>query len=132
MDPVRVTAKRKEGYAHALTVRDHGLTADEPQSAGGTDKGPNPQELLALSLASCTAITIEMYGDRKGWDLGAVSVEVDYTSDAPGRGRFDVLVEIPEQLSEDQLERLRVITAKCPVHRVLLGENEVTDRIEAG
>jgi putative redox protein len=129
---VKVSAKRKEGYAHTLSARDHKLTGDEPESAGGTDTGPNPQELLALSLASCTAITLEMYADRKEWDLGAMSVEVDYTSDAPGRGRFDVLIEIPKSLSEEQLERLKVIAGKCPVHRVLIGENEINDRIEAG
>lgn len=129
---MKVKARRTEGYAHELTVRGHTLTIDEPESAGGTDTGPNPQELLAASLASCTAVTVEMYADRKGWDLGAVSVEVDYTSDAPGRSRFDVLIEIPEPLSEEQLERLRVIAGKCPVHRVLIGENEVNDRIEAG
>jgi putative redox protein len=129
---LKARASRAEGYAHEVSVRGHTLTADEPESAGGTDTGANPQELLAASLASCTAITVEMYADRKGWDLGAVSVEVDYTSEAPGRARFDVLIEIPKPLSEEQLERLGVIAGKCPVHRVLLGENEVNDRIEAG
>ena len=50
---------------------------DEPEDKGGTDAGPDPPELLALSLASCTAITLEMYADRKGWDLGEVEVEVE-------------------------------------------------------
>jgi putative redox protein len=129
---MKARASRTAGYAHELSVREHQLIGDEPESDGGTDTGPNPQELLALSLASCTAITLEMYAERKGWDLGAVSVEVDYDSKAPGPGSFDVLIDIPEPLSEEQLERLRVISGKCPVHRVLLGENEINDRIEAG
>jgi putative redox protein len=129
---MKARAKRKDGYAHELSVREHQLIGDEPESDGGTDTGPNPQELLALSLASCTAITLEMYAERTGWDLGAVSVEVDYDSKAAGPGSFDVLIEIPEPLSEEQLERLQVIAGKCPVHRVLLGENEINDRIEAG
>ena len=129
---MKVSARRTEGYAHALTARDHTLTADEPESAGGTDTGPNPQELMALSLASCTAITVEMYAGRKEWELGAVEVEVDYESDGPGRGRFEVLVKIPEPLSAEQQERLEVIAGKCPVHRILTGEVEISDRIEAG
>jgi putative redox protein len=129
---VKVSARRTEGYAHALAVRDHTLTADEPRSAGGTDTGANPQELLALSLASCTAITVEMYAGRKEWELGAVEVEVDYASEAPGRARFEVLIKIPEPLSGDQRERLRVIAGKCPVHRILTGEVEISDRIEQG
>jgi len=128
----RATARRIEGYAHALSIRGHELTADEPESAGGTDTGPNPQELLAASLASCTAITIEMYAGRKGWDLGTVEVEVDHSSDAPGHARFDVLIKIPNPLPEEQQERLRQIAGKCPVHRALTGQAEISDRVEAG
>jgi putative redox protein len=115
-----------------LSVRNHELTVDEPESAGGTDTGPNPQELLAASLASCTAITLEMYAARKGWDLGAVEVDVDYSSDTPRSARFEVLIKIPEPLSEEQIDRLRVIAGKCPVHRALTGEVEISDRIESG
>jgi putative redox protein len=128
----KAIARRTEGYAHALSIRSHELTVDEPESAGGTDTGPNPQELLAASLASCTAITIEMYAGRKGWELGAVEVEVDYSSDAPGHARFDVLIKIPEPLPDEQAQRLQEIAGKCPVHRVLTGEVEISDRIEKG
>jgi putative redox protein len=128
----KATARRTEGYAHVLSIRKHELTVDEPESAGGTDTGPNPQELLAASLASCTAITIEMYAERKGWTVGAVEVEVDYSSDSPGHARFDVLIKVPESLAEEQRERLREIAGKCPVHRALTGVVEISDRIEAG
>jgi putative redox protein len=129
---VKVTAKRTEGFAHSVSVRDHVITADEPEPKGGTNTGPDPVELLAASLASCTAITLEMYAGRKGWELGAVEVAVDYSSEAPGKARFEVLIRIPEALSDEQRERLRVIAGKCPVHRLLLGEVEISDRIEAG
>ena len=72
-------ARRRSGYEHAIQMREHRLIADEPEEKGGTDKGPKPAELLAASLASCTAITIEMYADRKQWGLGEVQVEVDFT-----------------------------------------------------
>jgi putative redox protein len=128
---VKATARRTEGYAHTLSIRGHELTVDEPESAGGTDTGPNPQELLAASLASCTAITIEMYAERKGWTVGAVEVEVDHSSDAPGHARFDVLIKIPESLPDEQQERLREIAGKCPVHRALTREVEISDRIQS-
>jgi putative redox protein len=129
---MKAIARRTEGYAHALSIRKHEVTVDEPESVGGTDTGPNPQELLAGSLASCTAITIEMYAERKGWDVGAVEVEVDHSSDAPGHARFDVLIKIPESLSDAQRERLQEIAGKCPVHRALTGEVEISDRIQTG
>jgi putative redox protein len=87
--------------------------------------------LLALSLASCTAITLEMYADRKSWDLGDVEVEVNYE---PGEGkvpkRYDVVLKLPEGLLDEQVERLREIAARCPVHRALTGQVEIQDRVE--
>jgi putative redox protein len=129
---VKVSARRREGHAHDLQARHHTFVADEPEEEGGTDTGPSPTELLALSLASCTAITIEMYAGRKGWELGAVEVEVEQEKLAPDRRRFDVLIKVPEPLSDEQAERLCVIAGKCPVHRALLGQNEINDRIETG
>jgi putative redox protein len=127
---LRVSARRSQGYAHTLRVRGHEMIADEPEASGGTDRGPSPTELLALSLASCTAVTVEMYAGRKGWEVGEVEVDVDYQFDAPGRGRYEVAVKLAAALSDDQRERLRVIAGKCPVHRILLGDVTITDRVQ--
>jgi putative redox protein len=128
---MKATAKRRKGYAHGLTAGQHTLIADEPLEKGGTDTGPAPSQLLALSLASCTAMTIEMYADRKGWDVGDLEVEVDYEvrkGEAPRR--YDVMLKFPEDLSDEQVERLREIAGKCPVHRALTGTVEITDEVE--
>jgi putative redox protein len=107
------------------------LTVDEPADNGGNDAGPSPTELLALSLASCTAITVHMYADRKGWDVGDVDVEVDYELEPrEGRARFDLTIQVPKTLSDEQVERIIVVAGKCPVHRVLLGEIEIAERVE--
>jgi putative redox protein len=128
---MRATAKRRKGYAHSLTFGHHTLIADEPEEKGGTDTGPSPTELLALSLAACTAITLEMYADRKGWDVGQLEVEVDYEL---GKGelatRYDIVIRLPSDLSDEQVERLRVIAGKCPVHRALTGDVEISDEVE--
>ena len=124
---------RREGtvFRHAVQVRDHQLTADEPVAAGGEDAGPDPQELLAASLASCTAITMEMYASRKGWNLGPVEVAVEYSpADRGCVTKFELVLRLPEDLPEEQAERLRVIAAKCPVHRALEGEVLFRERIE--
>jgi putative redox protein len=123
-------ARRKQGYEHDLEMRDHHLTADEPEDKGGTDHGPKPTELLAAALASCTAITIEMYADRKQWDVGELEVEIDYELDPEATSRFGLTLKLPSSLSDEQVERLRDIAARCPVHRVLKGTVEITDRAE--
>ena len=116
---------------HTVQVRDHQLTVDEPLDAGGEDHGPDPRELLAVSLASCTAITIEMYAARKGWDIGHVEVQVEYSPAERGcPTKFELVMRLPDDMPEEQVERLRSIAAKCPVHRALDGEVMFLERIQ--
>ena len=128
---MKATATRQSGYRHVVKIRSHDLAIDEPESSGGTDAGPSPQELLAASLASCTAVTMEMYAHRKGWNIGDVEVACDYTpADRGCVTRFRLTLRFPDDVPEDQVERLRVIAAKCPVHRTLDGEVMFDERVE--
>ena len=131
MKPLRATAQQLENLRHDVKVRSHTITADEPRDHGGADTGPSPQELLAASLASCTAITMEMYAKRKGWDVSGMAVDVDYSPAERGcPTRFELVMKLPAHLSEDQVEKLQVIAAKCPVHRTLEGEVFFEERVE--
>lgn len=129
---MQATARRTDGiFRHSVQVRDHQIVVDETTDAGGGDSGPDPQEMLAVSLASCTAITIEMYAVRKGWDIGPVEVDVQYSPAERGKPtKFDLVLRLPDGLSEGQVERLQVIAAKCPVHRTLDGEVMFNERVE--
>jgi putative redox protein len=128
---MKATATREDGFRHVVRIRSHDVTADEPTESGGSDAGPSPQELLAASLASCTAVTMEMYASRKRWDIGGVEVACEYTPAERGcPTRFKLVLRLPEQLSDEQVERLRIIAAKCPVHRALDGEVMFDERIE--
>jgi putative redox protein len=131
MGSMKATARRTGKLRHTIHIRDHHLDADEPREAGGEDNGPSPQELLAASLASCTAITMEMYAQRKGWDLSYLEVDCSYQPAERGcPTRFDLVLRVPDNLPAEQLERLKVIAAKCPVHRTLDGEVMFSERVE--
>jgi putative redox protein len=121
---MRAIARREGGKLQQhVEIRDHRVIADEPREHGGEDAGPSPQELLAASLASCTAITMEMYAHRKGWDVGDIVVDVGYEPAQRGSPtRFTMDVQLPKELPEEQREKLLTIAAKCPVHRTLEGE----------
>src|SRR3954467_9716187 len=122
---------RSDRYRHDIRIRDHAAGADEPRDAAGDDSAPSPQELLAASLASCTAITIEMYARRKGWDIGDVAVDVEYEPAQRGSPtKFKMVLNLPKELPEDQRERLMQIAAKCPVHRALEGEVMFEETVE--
>jgi putative redox protein len=129
---MKASVRRNDSkFKHTVQVRDHRLTVDEPLDSGGDDAGPDPQELLAVSLASCTAITMEMYAARKGWEIGNVEVEVQYSPAERGcPTKFDIVLRLPDDLPEEQVERLQVIAAKCPVHRTLDGEVMFKERVE--
>jgi putative redox protein len=129
---MKATAHRNQPtkFTHTATVRQHQILVDEPIESGGDDLGPSPQELLAASLATCTAITIEMYAKRKGWDIGTVEVAVEYTPAERGAPtKFSLDLRLPAGCSDEQREGLQVIAAKCPVHRTLEGEVIFEDRV---
>jgi putative redox protein len=131
---VRATARRGEGFTHEVEIEGgHALVIDEPREAGGADAGPSPTRVVAAALAACTAITCEMYAQRKGWELGAVEVDVDLEyGQSSSIDSLTVTVHVPEALDEAQQARLLEIAGKCPVHRALAGATPVaiSDRIE--
>jgi putative redox protein len=118
------------GYRTAVRTRTHALVADEPVDAGGTDAGPSPYELLLGALASCTAMTVRMYADRKQWPLTDVVVRIRpvrshavdcancETKDV-GVGRLEREVELLGTLTDEQRTRLMYIADRCPVKQTL-------------
>ena len=128
----KALAKRQnESYKHRVIVRTHTMTVDEPEDEGGEDAGPDPQEMLAVSLSSCVAITVEMYAKRKGWEIGDVECEVEYEPAQRGSPtKFRLVLRLPKELPNDQRERLTQIAAKCPVHRTLEGEVMFEESVE--
>jgi putative redox protein len=129
---MKATAHRQatKVFTHTVDIRSHNVLVDEPSDKGGDDDGPSPQELLAASLASCTAITMEMYAKHKGWDIGEVEVAVEYSPAERGcPTKFALELRLPENTTPEQRERLQVIAAKCPVHRTLEGEVMFEDRV---
>lgn len=122
-----IVARSRGGFATEIEVDGvHRLVSDEPAAQGGADRGPSPTRLLAAALASCTASTMEMYAQRKGWDVQPLEVEVKVTYDGPVPSAFDVGVDLPERLDAEQRKRLLRVAAKCPVHKAIAGATPVT------
>jgi putative redox protein len=138
--PIVVTRRSGQTYTTDVQIRDHQLIADEPPEKGGEDLGPTPMELLLASLATCTAITLEMYAGRKQWPLEGVSVEINREPD-PAEQKADLIrqrVTLIGPLTEDQRSRLLLIAGRCPVHRLVAAAPrmieelvESTERTEA-
>lgn len=109
-------------YRTRLTARGIEAIADEPVDHGGADEGLGPHELLLSALASCTAITLRMYADRKGWETGGITVKASMERIQEGRTVESLMqldLSFGNDLPADQKERLLQIAGACPVHRTL-------------
>lgn len=113
-----VKASLKEGYCVINKTEVHTWVSDEPEAEGGKDSGPKPTELLLSALTSCKLITMKMYAERKGWLADGMDVELEIL-EKNEKWLVRKSIKFPETLDEDQQERLRVISYKCPIARRL-------------
>ncbi len=127
------------GLRTDLQVRRHAFVADEPESVGGADAGPSPYDLLGAALGACTAMTLRLYADRKGWPLEEARVRLEHrkvhAQDAPTQGKVDRVrrtIELLGSLDEAQRGRLLEIANRCPVHRTLEAGVAIETEIEGG
>ncbi|MCZ0732776.1 OsmC family protein [Phreatobacter sp. AB_2022a] len=108
----------KERYAVAIEARGHRLTADEPEALCGGDTGPAPFDLLLSSLGACTAITLQMYAERKQWPLEAVDIDLRYIKTVD-EAHIERAITVTGALAPEQKARLAEIAEKTPVTLVL-------------
>ena len=128
---MKATATRENGFRHTVKIRSHELAVDERAEAGGTDTAPEPLELLAAALAPSNRVTGELHAGRTRGAVGLREVTGDYSPAERGcPTRFNLVMRFPGELSEEQVDRLRIIAAKCPVHRTLDGEVMFDERVE--
>jgi putative redox protein len=118
----------KKGFAQTIQSGHHRLTADEPERTGGTDTGPTPYGLLASALGACTSITLRMYADRKGWDLGEVRVAVRHFKEGDA-DRIEREIHFSAPLTDDQRKRLLEVAEKTPVTKTIASGSSIETKI---
>ena len=120
------------GLTQEISARGHTLLADEP-GPEGQDRGPNPYELLLGALGACTAMTLQLYAERKKWPLTGVRVSLhhdrmhaeDCRDCETAHGLLDHVrkeVTLEGDLDQEQRQRLLEIAERCPVQRTLSSE----------
>jgi putative redox protein len=128
------------GLAQTVTAGAHDLRSDEPVSAGGTDTGPTPYDLLLAALGSCTSMTVAMYARRKQWPLERVTVHLRHSrahaADCAACETEDTKltiidrdIELDGPLDKDQRSRLLAIANRCPVHLTLISRIDIRTRL---
>ena len=127
-EKVAVATITNEVYRTELKVRKHTVIADEPEDVGGKDVGPRPGDFYRMSLASCTAITLRMYANRKSFDVKKIQVAVS-TEEAEGKTILHTQIEISGSLDEAQHNRMLRIAKLCPVHKVFTNPIEINTQL---
>ena len=111
-----------ENFLVEIITKNHTIKVDEPVSIGGSDSYPNPPQYLLSALASCTAITIKMYANNKGWNVGNIDVDVKMKvvqSEGKSIKKITKAVKFENGLDKSQVQRLLQIGSKCPISKLL-------------
>lgn len=130
-----------DGFVQEIIAGIHRLRSDEPASAGGTDTGPTPYDLLLAALGSCTSMTVAMYARRKQWPLERVTVRLrhsrvhaeDCAACETSEAKLTVIerdIAVEGALDDSQRARLLAIANRCPVHLTLTSRIDIRTRLE--
>ncbi|VTU22756.1 OsmC family protein [Variovorax sp. PBL-E5] len=126
-----ITVRRDglHGTQHTLRIRDHQITVDAAEAAGGHDAGPQPHDLYDASLGACKALTVLVYAQRKNIPVEDIEVVVarDDSEERKGVYRLNTTLRVTGALSEEQRQELLRVAGKCPLHRLM---TEVRTEIE--
>jgi len=131
MAQVKVKSNISKKYQQEIKAASHSFVSDAPESVGGLATGPDPHELLLASLGSCTAITLEMYAQKKGWDLKSVNVDLQEESvddpANPGKKVSKITrdIKVEGDFDAEQIESLKSAADRCPIHKLLSGPKHI-------
>ena len=118
-----------EHWSGEVTSGKHQLITDKPESFGGQDKGPAPYDFICSGLISCTMITLRMYAQHKGFDLGEFTVEADFNANKEGQEWIERRLSFVQPLSEELHQKVLDICQKTPVTKTLLRSVEINTTI---
>lgn len=122
---MEIKVHRGEGpLQHVIEIGQHRILTDAPRMYGGEETGPEPHDLLAASLAACTAITVGMYARRKNMDLQDIDVRIEHGHQGDAYV-FTRRIRYIGKLSDEEQQRLTDIANKCPVHKTLEGQMRI-------
>lgn len=119
--PVSVNTLNADNFRHSLNIDNHELFTDLPKSLGGDDSAPSPHDYFDAALASCKALTLKLYAQKKGIPLTGVTVEVTHDASEEQKGKYvlNVKLTLKGVLTDQQRDELHRIADRCPVHKLM-------------
>lgn len=145
--PIICELNTSDEFLTNVTIIDHHVEFDEPESAGGKDTAPTPTEMAIGSLGACVVMTIKIYLDHKKWAFRSVHCALRMSKEKiedPERlseeersfvrsnrlTRITTVITIDADFDEKQLERVKTVAGKCPVHKLMEGSVLIQDEVQ--
>ncbi len=135
MAKVEVKTAAEGLYRQEINTGKYKINADAPKAVGGEETAPDPHELLLAALGACSSITMQMYAKRKGYPLKTVNIELSESKqeDAQNPGQMSALIskdiKVTGELTPEQVNDLKNIADKCPVHKLISGNKQINTTI---
>jgi|AGTN01.3.fsa_nt_gi Predicted redox protein, regulator of disulfide bond formation len=132
---VVVSNSADQKYRQKIKAGGHSLVSDISAEQGGTEEGFDPHELLLASLGACTSITVKMYAERKGYPLKDVTVTLreekiaDPENESRSMPKIIREIALTGELTDEQVESLKTIADKCPIHKLLSGPKQISTEV---
>jgi uncharacterized OsmC-like protein/alpha-beta hydrolase superfamily lysophospholipase len=125
-----VVEEKNHKFTQHVSTNSHYWLADEPESVGGNNMGPDPYEHLLAGLGACTAMTLRMYAEHKNLAIKDIKVELTHSrdyqqdcqeceSESQGIEAIVRKISFVGELETAQYARFLAIADKCPVHKTL-------------
>ena len=133
--PVIVNTLNTENFRHSVNINNHELFTDLPKTLGGDDSAPSPHDYFDAALASCKALTVKLYAQKKDIPLTGVTVEVTHESTVEQKGKYKLNVKLTLKgvLTDEQRAELHRVADKCPVHKLMTtAEISIETRLAEG
>ncbi len=136
MSQVLISSSGK-GMQHEISAGAHKWIADAGKEIGGNESGPNPHEMMLAALGTCTSMTLKVFSDKRGWKLDEVKVslneEIVEDPNSPGKKMFKITrdIQVKGELSQEQIDTLKSIADKCPIHKLLVESKQILTNLES-
>jgi len=117
-----------KNYLAEAKTRNHFLTMDQTVASGGDNSGPTPVEYLLAAIGGCVSITLRVYAEGRGWDVGKIKVNVSQLKDESGTYLTEE-ISFEKEISEEQRKKMLVFAAKCPVAKMVKGQTRIESKI---
>jgi len=125
---MEVIANHLGAVQFEIKARQHVIACDQPPENGGFDEGMTPPELMLASLASCAGFYAAAYLKKhKLADSGTqVRVSADKVKPPARLDNFQIEVEVPVELTEEQRKGVEDAVHHCLIHNTLLSPPMIT------